>query len=261
MEHNRKFSCADTSNLATISHLINVSQPFKQGFRLHLVGKRQAYTCGTLFADHASGKIFNFCQLSNNAAKTITSKSCLDTLAINKTIKIKSFHTNSDFFALSAFKEDCTLKKQKLIFSGVGAHHQNGVAECNIKTVSQWACTSMLHAAHSWPEHANICLWPQAVDYTVWFFNHLPSIKNGVSPNEIWSCTRFPTNGLNSAHVFGCPVYVLDPRLQDGHKIPKREPCARFGLFVGFLPLHLPLVPLVLNIQTGNISPQYHVIF
>jgi hypothetical protein len=119
----------------------------------------------------------------------------------------------------------------------------------------------MLHAAHLWPEHAKICLWPQAVDYAVWIFNHLPSIKNGVSPNDMWSRTSVPINSLNRAHVFGCPVYVLDPQLQDGHKIPKWEPHACLGLSAGFLPLHSSLVPLVLIILTGKISPQYHVVF
>ena len=32
-------------------------------------------------------------------------------------------------------------------------------------------------------------------------------------------------------------------------------------MFVGFSPLHSLLVPLVLNIHTGKISPQYHVVF
>jgi hypothetical protein len=119
----------------------------------------------------------------------------------------------------------------------------------------------MLHTAYFWPENANICLWPQAVNYAVWVFNHLPFIKNGVGPNKMWSCTRFLTNGLNRAYVFGCPIYILDPQLQNGHKIPKWEPRACLGLLVGFSPLHLSLVPLVLNIQTGKISPQYHVVF
>jgi hypothetical protein len=45
-------------------------------------------------------------------------------------------------------KNDCTSKHQQLSFSGVGAHHQNGVAKINIKTISQWALASMLYAAH-----------------------------------------------------------------------------------------------------------------
>ncbi len=99
--------------------------------------KCQGYTCGAFCVDHSSSKIFNFCQLLNNAAEIITSKSCLEALANNKTINIKSFHTNNQIFASSAFKEDCTSKQQKLTFSGVGAHHQNGVAKRNMKTNSQ----------------------------------------------------------------------------------------------------------------------------
>ena len=62
-------------------------------------------------------------------------------------------------------------------------------------------------------------------------------------------------------HVWGCPCYVLDPKLQDGHKLPKRKPRSRHGMFVGFSPRHSSLVPLVLNPRTGKISPQFHVIF
>ena len=32
-------------------------------------------------------------------------------------------------------------------------------------------------------------------------------------------------------------------------------------MFVGFSPVHSSLVPLVLNVRTGKISPQYHVVF
>ena len=39
------------------------------------------YSCGSLFVDHASGKIFNFCQYSNNAIETIHSKCRLESLA------------------------------------------------------------------------------------------------------------------------------------------------------------------------------------
>jgi hypothetical protein len=40
----------------------------------HTFGKeRVGYTCSSLFVDHASGKIFNFPQYSNNASKTIQS--------------------------------------------------------------------------------------------------------------------------------------------------------------------------------------------
>ncbi len=127
--------------------------------------------------------------------------------------------------------------------------------------VAQWARANMLHVATHWPQHANSKYWPQAVDYAAWIFNRLPNMESGIAPNEIWSGVRSPSSELSRAHVFGCPVYVLDMSLQDGRKIPKWNPHACLGLFLGFSDLHSSLVPLVLNVATGHISPQFHVIF
>jgi hypothetical protein len=177
-------------------------------------------------------------------------------------IEIKKFHAENGIFASKAFKEECDLKGQGYPFSEIGAHHQNGVAEQNIKTIANWARANMLHMAHHWPEHANICFRPQALEYSIWVFNHLPNIKQGgLSPNKLWSSCRAPTKEFNRAHVFGCPVYILDARLQDGHWIPKWSPKARLGIFLGFSTLHSSQVPLVMNVAMGKISPQYHVIF
>ncbi len=71
------------------------------------------------------------------------------------------------------------LRNQKYSFSGVGAKHQNGVAERNIKTVAQWARANMLHLATHWPQHANSTYWPQAINCVVWVFNRLPNMASG----------------------------------------------------------------------------------
>ncbi len=48
----------------------------------HTFGReRIGYSGGTLFVDHASGKLFNFCQYSANAVETISSKHRLESLA------------------------------------------------------------------------------------------------------------------------------------------------------------------------------------
>ncbi len=117
------------------------------------------------------------------------------------------------------------------------------------------------HVATHWPQHANTKNWPQAISYAAWVFNRLPNMESGIAPNEIWSGVHSPSSKLSRTHVFGCPVYVLDASLQDGKKISKWNPCARLGLFLGFSDLHSSQVPLVLNIATGHISPQFHVIF
>jgi hypothetical protein len=90
----------------------------------------------------------------------------------------------------------------------------------------------------------------------------MPNQDTGISPNEIWFSARGNLDiELPRTRVFGCPVYVLDPALQDGKKIPKWDPCACLGLFLGFSDLHSSQVPMVLNVTTGKVSPQFHVIF
>ena len=66
---------------------------------------------------------------------------------------------------------------------------------------------------------------------------------------------------LRNVHTWGCPVYVLAPKLKDGQKIPKWEPRSRRGQYVGNSPLHASTVGLVRNLQTGTITPQFHLVF
>ena len=228
----------------------------------HTFGREcQGYTCGTLFIDHASGKIFNFCQYSNDASETIESKHKLEGYARHEGFRIKSYHSDNGVFASNKFKDDCKHLEQTIVFSGVGAQHQNGVAKRNIKTVASWAQANMLHLAYHWPQHASIKLWPMAINYAVWVYNHLPRVDTGLCPDEMWSQSWTSHDDLRRAHVWGCPVYVLEPELQDGKRIPKWFPRARLGMFLGFSLVHSSLVPLVLNVKTGRISPQYHVVF
>ena len=78
---------------------------------------------------------------------------------------------------------------------------------------------------------------------------------------EVFTKTKSDHRDLQRAHVWGCPVYFLEPALQDGKKIHKWQPHARLGIFVGFSHVHSSLVLLVLNVVTGKTSPQYHVVF
>jgi hypothetical protein len=47
----------------------------------------------------------------------------------------------------------------------------------------------------------------------------------------------------------------------DGHKLPKWQPRSRRSMFVGVSPDHSSTIGHILNIQTGSISPQYHVVY
>ena len=109
-----------------------------------------------------------------------------------------------------------------------------------------------MHAAIRWPSMVETNLWPMAVDYAVYYHNHMPHPSVGMLASIDLH--------FHDMHVWGCPCYVLDPQLQRGHKLPKWKPRSRRGMFVGFSPRHSSLAPLVLNSRTGKISPQFHVI-
>ena len=134
--------------------------------------------------------MFNFCQFSPGAAETVESKHTFEHFAWDEGFKIKSYHSDNGIFSSAKFTSDCEKLDQKINYSGVGAQHQNGVAERNIKIVASWAQANLLHAAYHWPKHISVCLWPMTIQYAVCIFNHLLVLDTGVSPNEIWSQTR-----------------------------------------------------------------------
>ena len=163
---------------------------------------------------------------------------------------------------LRQFKEDIELQNQTITFSGTGAHHQNGVAERAIKTCTSWALSMMMHQLLHWPDSYDESLWPFALDHAVFLWNHLPKSSTGPSPHEIFTGSVSATRqDLQSLRVWGCPAWVLDPRLQDGKKIPKWHKRSRLGVYLGVSGNHSTTVGRILNTRTGYVSPQYHVVY
>ena len=69
-------------------------------------------------------------------------------------------------------------------------------------------------------------------------------------PDKMWSQSCITHDDLRRAHGWGCPVYVLEPALQDGKKVPKLEPRTRLGMFLGSSQVQSSLLALVLNVST-----------
>ena len=87
-----------------------------------------------------------------------------------------------------------------------------------------------------------------------------PNPETGLSPIDIFTKTRFPLSKLHDLHVFGCPVYVLKKQLADGKKIPRWETRSTQCQYVGMSSSHASSAPLVLNLETGAITSQFHVV-
>ena len=143
----------------------------------------------------------------------IISKNKLEQLGKEEGFEIKSYHSDNGVFVASEFEVDCERLVQIIDLSGIGAQHQNGTTERNTKTVASWAHANMLHVAYHWPHHASIKLWLMAINYAVWVFNHLPRADTGLCPDEMWSQCCTTHTDLHRVHVWGCPVYIVEPAL------------------------------------------------
>ena len=117
--------------------------------------------------------------------------------------------------------------------AGVGAHHDNGVAERSIQNMMSIARTMMLHAAIHWSEVANAQLWPFAVQNAALLYNQMPNKSTGLSPHDIFMKTRWHHSKFQDFHVWGCPVYVLDKTITDGKKLPHWDSQSKQQVFVG----------------------------
>jgi len=86
-------------------------------------------------------------------------------------------------------------------------------------------------------------------------------VKDQIFAEEKFTKTK-KKQKLDTYHPFGCPVFILDLALQGSlGKIPCWDPRSRVGMYRGHSPRHASNVTLVLNISTGHVSPQYHLIF
>jgi len=177
-------------------------------------------------------------------------------------VKVRHYHADNSPFGNKAYKDDCVLQNQALTFSGVGAHHQNAVAERAIRTVTGWTRTMILHQILHWPDSSNLELWPFAMEHAVYVWNNLPKKGIRLAPVEIHSRSKFPNyDHLSSLAVWGCPTYVLEPQLQDGKKLPKWKARTRRGMYLGKSDEHANTVGRILNLDSGYISPQYHCVY
>jgi hypothetical protein len=141
--------------------------------------------------------------------------------ALNNGVRIQTYQSDNGTFTAQAFIDELNTQEKSITSSGSGAQHQNGVAERAIKTVSESARTMMLHCALRWPDSCDPSLWPMAMQYAADIYNELPRLQGNYSPEEIFAQTKSSHSRLLNAHTWGCPTYVLEPKLRDGGKLPK----------------------------------------
>eukprot|EP00978_Attheya_sp_CCMP212_P003597 scaffold7531_cov66-Attheya_sp.AAC.4 len=113
-------------------------------------------------------------QVSLRAGETICGKEQFEKHAREYSIKIQKYHANNGVFVSEDYKTHCRNRDQSLDYSGVGAHHQNAVAERAIQTVTYWARAMLVDQMIHWPNEGDKDIWPFALEY-------------GYAPVELWT--------------------------------------------------------------------------
>ena len=113
-----------------------------RGRRYHTAGKERENDqyCGwTLFVDHASRHVTIAHQTSLTGAVTLLSKQKFERDASSNGVRIQHYDADNGIFVVASFRDDCILKSQDLTFSAANSHHQNGVAERYIQSITRLA--------------------------------------------------------------------------------------------------------------------------
>ena len=221
----------------------------------------EKYVGGTIFVEEASGYMFIQNQVSLGAAETIRAKHSFERDASRFGIIILGYRADNGVYKTKDFNDDLEKQKQTIQFCGVGAHHHNGIAERAIRTVTTCARTMLIHAILHNHKEVSLDLWPFAMDYAVYLWNKMPKKDGSNSPEEIFYSIKSDYSAIREAKCWGCPAYVLDPKLQDGKKLPRWSPRSKLGQFLGRSKRHAGSVGLIRNLSTGKVSPQYHVVY
>jgi len=119
------------------------------------------------------------------------------------------------------------------------------------------ATTLLLHAQRRWPDAINTHLWTYAIKAANDSRNYAPTIENDTCQTSRF-CNTASVPTIQNQHHFGCPTYILKKELQDHKKIRKWSDRTRIGINLGYSSRHALSVSLILNLQTGLVSPQYH---
>ncbi len=105
--------------------------------------------------------------------------------------------------------------------------------------------------------------WPFAFKAAAKRHNLLSLDGQGQTPLSLLHDVPVEHIPVKTFHTLFCPVYMLDSRSQSagGPSPPKWEPRSGIGVYLGHSPFHAGSVALVFNPKTGQVLPQYHVVF
>ena len=99
----------------------------------------ERYWGSVLYVDHFSDYLFNHLITGTTNEQTLSSILAYERVAQQHDVRGKAYHADNLRFNDNNFRGECIKLGQQLTFSGVGAHHQNAIAESKVKLVCHGA--------------------------------------------------------------------------------------------------------------------------
>jgi hypothetical protein len=126
--------------------------------------------------------------------------------------------------------------------------------------------TMLIHANKRYPNSLTANLWQyagvQAATQPSTIVRQAFKTKAGRAQQKYSPCQKLLVSNPKYWKLFGCPVYVLNNNPQGKQPFHKWKQQSKAGVYIGTLPQHDGRnVALVLDCNTGLVSPQFHVAF
>ena len=99
------------------------------------------YVGATVFVDHFSDFVYVHLMRDFTAEATLEAKNAWERLAGTHAVRIRCYRADNGRYSDPSFLQDIKDNGQIITFCGVGAHHQNGIAEKKIQDLVENART------------------------------------------------------------------------------------------------------------------------
>ena len=229
------------------------------GFIAHMEVRltKKRYRNATVFVDHFSYLKYVHCMSEITSEETIYAKKSFERHAADFNLRVENYQCKNGLFSDNAFVQPCKGMVQGITYYGENTHSQNRRAEKSIRDPQTMARKIIRHAKGRWPEAIHLSMWRYALQMSVHVHNNFPNDADASSFLEAFARISVSPKSIHY-HTFGFPVYILTTESNQG-RAKKWEGRSVLGIYLGPSPHHAGYVSLVLNINTGNASPQFHV--
>jgi hypothetical protein len=153
---------------------------------------------GALYVDHASCLVNCEHQVGFSAGETICGKQKFEKMCMDNGVVVQDYLTDSGTFKAHKFVAHIHETQQTMHFCGTNAHHQNGVTERAIQTISNMARAMILHASMHWKDGIDASPWNMTVNHAIHIYNNTPN--KGVTPADIFTGSTVPRHRLLDLH-------------------------------------------------------------